>query len=381
MSSKKSKINSALRAAEAEGRLEAVLSAAADFIGFESIKSQTPPQSNRDLAKPEAENKLSNGGSIFISHAFKDKDLASTLKNILVLGGVPNDRIFFSSERSTGIPAGKGVLEHLQTTLSSSSLVIEVITRDFLTRPYCLMELGGAWALGKRTFPLVVPPLTISEAVHAIGSVHMRVLGSEAEMDSVFDELHDTLNEIDGISLNLRQWKESIRAFTQTVGRDLRWHTQEHKAPTEAKKVSRSAPQKQVKKSSRAIADAPNPAAAEDEGIEMAASELRAALKRLNWVTRVTVMRWVTWDREPYRADADDAREAIEKREVEVDENIGALYPLDSHPAVRKAILLAESWKEEIEEIDPEYAEKFEEENEIPLDARSADTWEAFNLT
>jgi hypothetical protein len=47
----------------------------------------------------------------------------------------------------------------------------------------CLIELGGAWVLEKPTYPIVVPPLTRTQAVAEIGDVHMGQLSSDEEID------------------------------------------------------------------------------------------------------------------------------------------------------------------------------------------------------
>jgi hypothetical protein len=52
----------------------------------------------------------------------------------------------------------------------------------------CLLELGGAWALEKPTYPIVVPPPTRAQTVAQIGDVNMGQFGSHEEIDDVFDE-------------------------------------------------------------------------------------------------------------------------------------------------------------------------------------------------
>jgi hypothetical protein len=101
---------------------------------------------------------------IFLSHAYADKGLADLLRNTLVLGGVPEGRIFYSSGRGTGIPVGEDVRTYLQHSLREAGLVIELLSETFLTRPMCLMELGGAWTLGTPTYPIVVPPFVRAKA-------------------------------------------------------------------------------------------------------------------------------------------------------------------------------------------------------------------------
>ncbi|MEY9842754.1 toll/interleukin-1 receptor domain-containing protein [Streptacidiphilus sp. EB103A] len=373
-SSKKSRINSALQFAESQGNPEDLLEAAAGFCGF-SPRNEVGNSSTELLIEErnyhlQGVGKVPLNRSIFISHASKDQELAGEIKNFLVLAGLPNEMIFFSSHKSTGIPAGKNVLEHLQTTLAGSALVIEVITKNFLTRPYCLMELGGAWALGKETYPLVIPPLSVEEVVQAIGNVQMGILGSDDEIDAVFEEIHEQLTVHAAVSLPIRPWNEALRGFKRALDR-IRAADEKQSA------ASRTVPSRQGSSSTRVIsAPVYDPHPAE---LEASASELRAALKKLNVATRKAVMHTVTW-RQPVSMDWDDAREAIERKELDVEDEGAGLTPNVGHPIVRKAIEKAEAWKSIIEDADPEYREKFEEENEIPLDAQSVETWAAFNL-
>ncbi len=116
------------------------------------------------------------GNKIFISHASADEPLAGVLQRALIFGGVPPERIFYSSARLTGIPAGRDVSMYLRQSLRESGLVVELLTRTFLSRPICLMELGAAWGSETPTFPIVVPrsrlvkPPTRSEMSISFGS-------------------------------------------------------------------------------------------------------------------------------------------------------------------------------------------------------------------
>lgn len=147
---------------------------------------------------------------IFISHASADRKLADLLRDTLVLGGIPRNRIFYSSSRATGIPSGTDVRAQLRSELQQAGLIIELISITFLTRPMCLLELGGAWALEKPTYPIVVPPLTRSQAVAQIGDVNMGQLGSHEDIDDVFDELHDRLASDVGVSTTATEWNPFV---------------------------------------------------------------------------------------------------------------------------------------------------------------------------
>ena len=79
----------------------------------------------------------------------------------------------------------------------------------------CLLELGGAWALEKPTHPIVVPPLTRSQAIAQIGDVNMGQLASQEEINDVFDELHDRLASDVGLSTTATEWNPVARQFKE----------------------------------------------------------------------------------------------------------------------------------------------------------------------
>ncbi len=154
---------------------------------------------------------------IFLSHAFADRALADLLRDALVLGGVSERRIFYSSDRGSGVPTGEDVGAYLLRSLQGAGLVIELVSETFLTRPMCLMELGGAWALGTPTYPIAVPPLTRNKAIKQIGNVQMGELGTDTEIGDIFDELHDRLAQDLGIQTKTTAWSRSIANFRQQL--------------------------------------------------------------------------------------------------------------------------------------------------------------------
>jgi hypothetical protein len=212
--SKRAKINEALHAAERRGDLDEVLNAAAAFIGFRPSTDELmmPLRPN----SPEGVTVRADS-KIFLSHAFADKALADLLRNTLLLGGVPEERIFYSSDRSTGIPSGQDVGSHLRNSLQGAALIIELISETFLTRPMCLMELGAAWVMEKPTYPIVVPPLARDEAVRQIGNVQMGVLGTDSEIDSIFAELADRLEQNVDVRIRTTAWSRATKEFKEQL--------------------------------------------------------------------------------------------------------------------------------------------------------------------
>lgn len=206
--SKRAKINAALDAARGRGDLDDVLDAVAHVLGDEQASPLLAPADVNQGARA-----VSVDHPVFLSHASADKAIADLLRDTLVLGGVQESRIFYSSARSSGIPSGEDVGGYLRRSLQNAGLVIELVSETFLTRPMCLMELGGAWALGTPTYPIVVPPLTREQATKQIGNVQMGVLGSDADINDIFDELHGRLAQNLGIQTTVTVWNRAIARF------------------------------------------------------------------------------------------------------------------------------------------------------------------------
>src|SRR5947209_4752525 len=97
-SSRGDKVNAGLEAAEREGRLDDILLAAEEVLGVAGHdKTEASMSSLGTVAHPN---------KVFVSHAAADGPLADAIVDFLVLAGVPRDRIFYTSQRSTGIATG-----------------------------------------------------------------------------------------------------------------------------------------------------------------------------------------------------------------------------------------------------------------------------------
>jgi hypothetical protein len=73
-----------------------------------SIRTRQTEQPSPRRVDTERES-MGTADKIFISHASADRKLADLLRDMLVLGGIPRERIFYSSSRATGIPSGTDV--------------------------------------------------------------------------------------------------------------------------------------------------------------------------------------------------------------------------------------------------------------------------------
>jgi hypothetical protein len=93
---------------------------------------------------------------LFVSHAHKDKKLAAALVEVIEAAMVKQHRILCTKHEKEeySYPENEDVREHLRAHLSQSAVVLALLTPNSLASPWCLIELGGAWVLAKRTYLL-----------------------------------------------------------------------------------------------------------------------------------------------------------------------------------------------------------------------------------
>lgn len=96
---------------------------------------------------------------VFISHAFADRALVDPfVDDVIRLGcGVPPEQVFYSSGEDTGVPSGEDLNAYVRKQVADASIVVAVISPTFQTRPFCVAELGAAWAKVGNLFPIAVP--------------------------------------------------------------------------------------------------------------------------------------------------------------------------------------------------------------------------------
>jgi hypothetical protein len=94
---------------------------------------------------------------LFVSHAHEDKKIAAALVTVIEAMMVPRERILCTSHDNPKYrePECVDVSRYLRDHLTQSSCVLGLLTPNSRKSPWCLFELGGAWALSTRTYPLL----------------------------------------------------------------------------------------------------------------------------------------------------------------------------------------------------------------------------------
>lgn len=153
---------------------------------------------------------------IFISHAFKDKDLVGELIDLLENIGLDSHQIFCSSFEGYGIPLGEDFLEIIKTEISSEVFVLFVITENFYNSKVCLCEMGAAWALSKGHIPIVVPPFSYSDIEGVIPKTQGMLINELPKLNSLKEKLEKDF----GLQpLNLNSWERKRDRFIKNINK------------------------------------------------------------------------------------------------------------------------------------------------------------------
>ena len=127
---------------------------------------------------------------IFISHSSKNRELIKTLVEFLQMGmGVSRGEIFCTSYPES-LPTGEQFIEAIREEMRNCEVVFFVITEDFLKSQFCLTEMGAAWGLGKRIYPLMLVKLEKIENTPLKG-LQVRFLEKKSDINTIYDELRN----------------------------------------------------------------------------------------------------------------------------------------------------------------------------------------------
>lgn len=138
--------------------------------------------------------KISLGGvavsKIFISHSSKD-DIVPLFVDYLISIGIPNKNIFCSSLEGNGVKNGERINDTIRSELQNASMVIYLITSNFLKSTYCTQELGASWLLKAKIFVFKFEDVGNSELKGFIDSSFKYNFFNTDGLSSLYDELDE----------------------------------------------------------------------------------------------------------------------------------------------------------------------------------------------
>ena len=126
---------------------------------------------------------------LFLSHAAADIQFVEIFETLLAKSmGLTSEEIFCSSLEGQGVPKGASFVEEIRARVSNADGVVALLTPAYLDSPFCMAELGAAWALKRQRLPIVVPPNTF-EVMQAtlLGIVGVKIDNEDALAQSFED--------------------------------------------------------------------------------------------------------------------------------------------------------------------------------------------------
>lgn len=132
---------------------------------------------------------------LFVSHAHSDREIAVALVKVIEAAMVPRERLLCTSHPDPKYrePEGVDVVKYLRDHLTQSSCVVGVLTPSSIKSPWCLFELGGAWALATRTYCLLAGELSQESLPAALKGTEAASLTEPEEIRRVLTNLRQAL--------------------------------------------------------------------------------------------------------------------------------------------------------------------------------------------
>lgn len=102
---------------------------------------------------------------IFISHSSKDSYILDKFVSLILKQacGYESKEIVYTSNQSTGVEPGDSIPLFIKNSMNTSDLVVFMISENYKKSEVCLNEMGAAWALEKKTIPILLPNIGFTE--------------------------------------------------------------------------------------------------------------------------------------------------------------------------------------------------------------------------
>ncbi|MGO7821260.1 toll/interleukin-1 receptor domain-containing protein, partial [Rhizobium ruizarguesonis] len=129
---------------------------------------------------------------IFLSHANADIELVEAFETLLSKAlNITSANIFCSSLEGQGVKKGADFVDAIKGKATEAKAVVALLSPAYLESPFCLAELGAAWALNTHRFPIVVPPNTFE----VMKATLLGVVGVKIDQQEALTQLLEDIGE------------------------------------------------------------------------------------------------------------------------------------------------------------------------------------------
>lgn len=138
--------------------------------------------------------------AIFISHSSKDVRYVAVIVDLLEKIGLRETQIFCSSFPEYGIPLGENIFDYLKSQFNSLDLtVLFILSDNYYKSEICLNEMGAAWVLKQKAFPIILPEFSIGNMKGVISGSKALLLGSDerclkSELNNLKNYIEDSFS-------------------------------------------------------------------------------------------------------------------------------------------------------------------------------------------
>lgn len=152
---------------------------------------------------------------IFVSHSSKDSYILDKFVDIVLKQGCgyENKNIVYTSNQSTGVGLGDSIPIFIKDALNTSDLVLFMISENYKKSEVCLNEMGAAWALEKKTTPILLPNIDFTE----IGWLHSFNKAIKINDSESLDILFQLLNRG---RTNVAEWNKIKPGFIEACNKN-----------------------------------------------------------------------------------------------------------------------------------------------------------------
>ncbi|MBX4889749.1 toll/interleukin-1 receptor domain-containing protein [Rhizobium bangladeshense] len=132
---------------------------------------------------------------IFLSHAVADKKLVSLFENLLARStGLGAEDIFCTSLEGQGVKKGTNFVSQIRDNLRNSGVVVALISPEYMKSPFCMAELGAAWALRSKRLPFLVPPASFDSMTATLLGIVGTKIDDRTAVAQALGELRELLD-------------------------------------------------------------------------------------------------------------------------------------------------------------------------------------------
>jgi TIR domain len=160
---------------------------------------------------------------IFISHSHQDSQVANALVDMLLSGLSLED----SDIRCTSVPGhqlelGKNIAELLKTDISQAPALIALVSEESLTSNWVMFELGAAWGLERRVYPILGPNMQSSNLPGSLANLTYIEIESPDASSRTSDLLQQLAQELSVESKSGGKARAKLDAFLMLYKKSVR---------------------------------------------------------------------------------------------------------------------------------------------------------------